>query len=109
MSPEQRAGQTIAPAMDVWSLGAVLHEALTGRRPEERSRRSLRRLRKAPGDLEVLVATMLEDDPDRRPTMTSALRRLSAIEPCPSRGWAPAIARNQLQVTTPPACSDRQH
>jgi serine/threonine-protein kinase len=33
MAPEQKAGRPLTAAADIWSLGAVLHELLTGQRP----------------------------------------------------------------------------
>ena len=96
MSPEQLAESTIGPASDLYSIGVVLFELLTGRQPHEatslgrllrqvstESAPRLRALRPdAPRALEDLVAALLERRPEARPpsadALADALRRLQS-------------------------------
>jgi serine/threonine protein kinase len=98
MSPEQWLGQVVSAASDVYSLGGLLLELLTGEAPFiETSDMSLRsqhlsrvaprlRVRRpdAPAELDELVFSMLLKDPSARPTAAAvyaALLPLTTIGP----------------------------
>jgi serine/threonine-protein kinase len=81
MAPEQARGEKgVGPAADVWALGAILYECLTGRPPfkaasvvdtmrqvTEDEPVPLRRLSsRAPTDLETVCHKCLQKDPARR-------------------------------------------
>jgi serine/threonine-protein kinase len=70
MAPEQAEGRSrhVEPAADVWALGAILYECLTGRRPFQ-------------GD-------------SRAATLEQVQRR----EPVPPRRWRPVLARDLQAV-----------
>ncbi|HWG86576.1 MAG TPA: protein kinase [Candidatus Acidoferrales bacterium] len=71
-SPDQRA--------DIFSLGVLLHEALTGEHPFRRGLNTGRIHRALPAGLDVLVGRMLASDPEQRyKTCTEALTDLNAI------------------------------
>jgi serine/threonine protein kinase len=87
MSPEQAMGSPVGPASDLYSLGAVLHELLSGSVPFEGSSalgtlhrhlheppEPLRRLRPdVPPALEALVLRLLAKSPAQRPADAHAV------------------------------------
>jgi serine/threonine-protein kinase len=89
MSPEQLAGEALTPASDLFSLGTVLYEALTGRLPfPGRTAEDVRRLQAAgdvvppsrivsgiPAGLDGLVLQSLRREPAARFRTAEAMAR----------------------------------
>jgi serine/threonine protein kinase/tetratricopeptide (TPR) repeat protein len=89
VSPEQAAGTALTEASDWYSVGVMLHLALTGRLPFTGSFSNVLREKQArdpdlasavhrdsPADLVLLCQQLLQRDPFARPTGTEVLRRL---------------------------------
>ena len=88
LSPEQVRGRTAGPRADIYALGLVLLEALTGRReypggPVESAVARLSRSPEIPEDLGTdwgeLLRTMTSEDPEDRPAPEEARLSLRAI------------------------------
>jgi eukaryotic-like serine/threonine-protein kinase len=100
MAPEQSEGDEAGPPADLYSLGIVLYEALSGinpvrgRTPAATARRIgapveplARRRRDLPRELTRALDTAMARDPDRRGTLAELHETLvSALERGPARG-----------------------
>jgi hypothetical protein len=103
MSPEQALGGEIGPPSDIFSLGAVLTFAATGRGPFGRGSRpevayrlvyGLPDLSEMPAGLRSLVERCLTKDPVQRPTADEVLDAANEGHPAP--GWLPAAPLSVL-------------
>jgi eukaryotic-like serine/threonine-protein kinase len=111
LAPEQVAGEEVGPAADVFSLGLVLLEALTGVRAYTGSaiEAAVARLHAAPaisGELPAawrsLVSRMTQREPERRPTADEVASELGDPE-WAARSGPPldqaSVATGELELT----------
>jgi serine/threonine protein kinase len=109
MSPEQAAGSAVGPASDVFSLGAVLVFAATGKGPFGTGAATAQlyrvvhgtpSLEQLPGQVRPLVEHCLAKEPAQRPTAGQFLAELTAAHPSAANltDWLPASI---LPVTSP--------
>lgn len=114
-SPEQLRGETVDARSDLWSLGVVFYEVLTGRLPFTGENfgtlmraivndkpRSVSHLRPdVPGAIEQVIEVLLSKNPDRRygsaHALAEAINPLAAKAPRAGPGGA-RIAPDNLQI-----------
>jgi len=124
MSPEQAAGAPLTAASDLYALGVMLYEALTGQPPFVGSVGDVLRARAAsvprdprtvasglPDDLADLCMELLAVRPEERPTGAALARRLG-LGPAPAaerpaRGQALVGRRRELQTLAAAALDAR--
>ncbi len=91
MSPEQAAGADPTPAGDVFSLGLVIRETVTGARPQEPDSLAARDL---PLSLRAIIAACLDPEPGLRPATAAEVVRafdeISGPRSGPARTTRPA-------------------
>jgi serine/threonine-protein kinase len=135
LAPEQARGEEATPAADVYALGVVIYQLLTGRLPWEGTTLAELAIRRenerplpptsydseVPETLSTAVLRALEGDPARRYTtareLASALRTgLSGVEPPPADSEAatramtgtPTDATRRLPATGPATAPTRR-
>jgi serine/threonine-protein kinase len=109
LAPEQALGEEVTAAADIYSLGCVLYELLTGRTPyvfetlpelvvkhKEEAIPPLRELRaEVPERVEAAVMHALARNPGYRPESAAALAEELAITP-EQAAWAAAASHGRL-------------
>jgi len=100
LSPEQAAGEQVHPATDVYVIGCLLYEMLTGRLPFRASDETvlaLQHLRYEPPSLQVLV-------PHAPPALVQIVQKAMAKEPAGryrNAGQLAHILRTQVGIWSP--------
>ncbi|CCH34919.1 serine/threonine-protein kinase [Actinosynnema sp. NPDC047251] len=112
IAPEVAAGGAVSAAADLWSLGATLFAAMTGRQPYEGTNvmQTVNQVihgdvpsASACGALETVVAGLMTKDPADRMPPADVRRKVRALLPEPGTDVFPSDAtRPALEIVRPP-------
>lgn len=120
MAPEQVMGQTVTPAADIYALGVLLYEMLTGRRPYEGETAAAIMVRQATEEpilpsqlnpqfdpyLESVILKALAKNPMQRfadvPAFLSALQQPHTIQPAIPLATFPTVPKLELSKPAHP-------
>jgi serine/threonine protein kinase len=115
MSPEQAEGLEVGPPTDIFSLGAVLAFAATGKPPFGTGSTAAMvyrivyanpHLDDVPDGVRPMIARCLAKDPSQRPSATELLAEAEAVQPM--TGWLPDPIINAFPDAPAPAVAEQQ-
>lgn len=78
IAPEQHRGERVGAEADLYAVGAILHQMLTGRLPPSEGAASRQLREQAPAELASMCERLLDPEPTRRPQPGRILRTLGA-------------------------------
>ncbi|MCY1030897.1 protein kinase [Corallococcus sp. BB11-1] len=118
MAPEQIRGGTVGPATDLYALGVLAFQMLTGEKPfqgenvqvmfahvEQPAPRASSRVKGLPPALDALVLQLMEKDPARRPASAEGVRQqLRGLSKTPAEASPPpGPTRHEGEAPTSPS------
>ncbi len=103
-SPEAREGRSLTASSDLFAVGVMLHEMLTGERPRVARGLRVRPSERHPGlnaEHDALIARWTAEDPDRRPASAH-----DALDDLSKWRWPSSVDPRWMRTPAPPDSND---